>query len=684
MASDLPSETQQGLQDIPEQGRERTPTPQPETRTRTPTPTPETDYPSFKLARSKPEPVENRLRPAADIINRIIWDPAFDPANYIIGYEDRFEGRLEAGFNSWKKETTDEEFIPQHRILYIKRTSDGEIIGPLIFTYAAMTSRRHRIDFSLRRRRNDPSLTSSGSVSPTVPVLQSPVTFQAFATVNVSEATLKQKNKLERSPVRPSMFLEEKDDDETPVPALVGGAPVDVKSAHVERKSVEEKPMTRTKSQYFEDAFSTRGPLCSPRSQISQDSVVVVEIKINTKVKELESLVSNISSHMARIFQKSETLMMTTIQEEACIHFGRSSLPAYLMKVFALPYLIAPITNLRSTILIQAALQEIIHVAPSRGVILYIPISEENFATNGVTMMGELARLERSSPDHGPGLFKNLSRTMSRRLKSSSSQSTPISVATTSSWACGGDGTQASSMTGKESQCSDALKNEGKQKSGTKPKGLRHFLSRQGSERLQQPVRSDPGQMESSSARGRVSEIQGNIFDAPDGAGLIHACNCRGSWGKGIAKAFRERYPAAYEIYRSHCRKCSSGPRYNYVPADGGTRKIRAPEGTALIIPPQKKDYEAGSSKRHWIICLFTSRGFGRKVSPEDIILKNTELAVADMQKQLGQLEGGEVDVSELWSCQFNSGLFGVEWAHSKDILERSGLNITVVSPKEE
>lgn len=71
-----------------------------------------------------------------DIINRIIWDPAFDGTNYVIGYEDRFEGRLESGFNAWKKETTDEEFIPQHRILYIKRRSDGEIVW----------DRRRRID----------------------------------------------------------------------------------------------------------------------------------------------------------------------------------------------------------------------------------------------------------------------------------------------------------------------------------------------------------------------------------------------------------------------------------------------------------------------------------------------------------------------------------------------------------
>ncbi|PLB44614.1 hypothetical protein P170DRAFT_339583, partial [Aspergillus steynii IBT 23096] len=83
-----------------------------------------------------PVSMENRLRPAADIINRIIWDSNYDSANYIIGYEDRFEGRLEVGIGSWKKESTDEEFIPQHRVLYIKRKSDGEI----------MWDRRRRID----------------------------------------------------------------------------------------------------------------------------------------------------------------------------------------------------------------------------------------------------------------------------------------------------------------------------------------------------------------------------------------------------------------------------------------------------------------------------------------------------------------------------------------------------------
>lgn len=46
----------------------------------------------------------------------------------MIVYEDRFSGRLEVNLQSWKKDLTDEEFIPQHRILYIRRKSDDDIV----------------------------------------------------------------------------------------------------------------------------------------------------------------------------------------------------------------------------------------------------------------------------------------------------------------------------------------------------------------------------------------------------------------------------------------------------------------------------------------------------------------------------------------------------------------------------
>ncbi|BCS26116.1 DUF504 domain-containing protein [Aspergillus puulaauensis] len=103
---------------------------------RSPTPPADKTSPPASPTSKGSQSGENRLRPASDILNRLIWDENYDSTDFVIGYEDRFEGRLEASVNSWKRELTDEEFIPQHRILYIKRKSDSEIVW----------DRRRRID----------------------------------------------------------------------------------------------------------------------------------------------------------------------------------------------------------------------------------------------------------------------------------------------------------------------------------------------------------------------------------------------------------------------------------------------------------------------------------------------------------------------------------------------------------
>jgi len=69
-----------------------------------------------------------KFRTAADVMNRIRWDPQLDSNDFVVGYEDRFVGAREKALEAWKNEQTDEEFIPQHRILYFKRKSDGEVL----------------------------------------------------------------------------------------------------------------------------------------------------------------------------------------------------------------------------------------------------------------------------------------------------------------------------------------------------------------------------------------------------------------------------------------------------------------------------------------------------------------------------------------------------------------------------
>ncbi|KAK2762278.1 ADP-ribose 1''-phosphate phosphatase [Arachnomyces sp. PD_36] len=186
-----------------------------------------------------------------------------------------------------------------------------------------------------------------------------------------------------------------------------------------------------------------------------------------------------------------------------------------------------------------------------------------------------------------------------------------------------------------------------------------------------------------------ITEIEGDLFkDAPDNSVLIHACNCQGSWGKGIAKAFRENYPEAYRIFRSHCQKYLTTPKNE----GQGARTLRIPEGTTLLIPPQEKDFNprgatGGRKKKQWIACLFTSWHYGpRNRSPPNVILANTELAVADLKRQLEEMKGSttegaqQVDLpGELWGCRFNAGLFAVEWGRTKKVLEDAELPMTIV-----
>jgi ADP-ribose 1''-phosphate phosphatase len=194
------------------------------------------------------------------------------------------------------------------------------------------------------------------------------------------------------------------------------------------------------------------------------------------------------------------------------------------------------------------------------------------------------------------------------------------------------------------------------------------------------------------------------------------------------------QYPAAFEVYKSHCKEKS---------------KL---QGTCLLISPQIQDYESSlpeeddpgvrrkrrrvvakpSTKKHWICCLFTSYSYGKptkfkagKDSPEKI-LSNTRVALKDLRDQVEVLDAARLDSAQeglaqrrsdtdetsgreadgdrtahegpdeaetgldatlgpLYACKFNSGSFGVEWKDSKALIEEafdgSSRAMHVVSP---
>jgi uncharacterized protein (UPF0248 family) len=82
---------------------------------------------------SRPSPTStpvssNKIRPASDVLSRLRWEPSLDPGDYIVRYEDKFLGATETSLEKFKFETTDDEFIPQHRILHFNSRGDGVVV----------------------------------------------------------------------------------------------------------------------------------------------------------------------------------------------------------------------------------------------------------------------------------------------------------------------------------------------------------------------------------------------------------------------------------------------------------------------------------------------------------------------------------------------------------------------------
>lgn len=134
-----------------------------------------------------------------------------------------------------------------------------------------------------------------------------------------------------------------------------------------------------------------------------------------------------------------------------------------------------------------------------------------------------------------------------------------------------------------------------------------------------------------------IQYVRQDLFEAPRGTLLVHAVNCKGVWGSGIAKEFARRYPLAKERYKLKCSIWANSLL-----------------GTALIL---------SEGEIHDVGCLFTSKAYGMFKDSREDILAATEKALVHLLEQLP--EGQEV-----YSNQFNSGLFNVPWAQTEKVLQ--------------
>ncbi len=125
-----------------------------------------------------------------------------------------------------------------------------------------------------------------------------------------------------------------------------------------------------------------------------------------------------------------------------------------------------------------------------------------------------------------------------------------------------------------------------------------------------------------------------DLFKAPKDQLLVHACNCQGVWGSGVAKQFKSNFYEEWRLYRAMCTAYSEEESFLV--------------GRALIV--------------NQVGCLFTSKNYGEKVDPPQLILENTEKALQDLISKT---------TMKIAMPKINSGLFKVPWEQTLAILEK-------------
>lgn len=134
---------------------------------------------------------------------------------------------------------------------------------------------------------------------------------------------------------------------------------------------------------------------------------------------------------------------------------------------------------------------------------------------------------------------------------------------------------------------------------------------------------------------------KGDLFtNAPKGSFLLHACNAQGVWGSGVAKVFKDNYPASFKEYNQFCT--SNLKEHN----DGAV-------GLHLITQEN-------------VVCLVTSFDYGSNKDSPETIIRNTQTSLNRFFEECLKLKLKEIDVH---SPKINSGLFSVPWKSTERLI---------------
>ena len=140
-------------------------------------------------------------------------------------------------------------------------------------------------------------------------------------------------------------------------------------------------------------------------------------MRCHEQISDEFTFITELSYHLSTRYQRPVSSIVVCLQHGACMLFGGTFDPAYVMTISALPSQVMPVTNKRNAALVQKHMEEAIGVSPARGFLRFVATTEENVACNGRTMAGEIEDLEKEKSIGGIATTDDATSIVSRRSK---------------------------------------------------------------------------------------------------------------------------------------------------------------------------------------------------------------------------------------------------------------------------
>lgn len=135
---------------------------------------------------------------------------------------------------------------------------------------------------------------------------------------------------------------------------------------------------------------------------------------------------ADLSQQLSQRYHRPISSIFVTLAHSACLLFAGTFDSAYIMTVTALPSQIQPTTNKRNAALIQNFMIDSLGVPPERGVVRFVGIPEEFLATNGMTVLGEIENLRKTSSEGSRTESSRMSTIRSRSRRTPKPQGLPL------------------------------------------------------------------------------------------------------------------------------------------------------------------------------------------------------------------------------------------------------------------